>query len=189
MLKKHTASKIFLFLVTATAIFISASGLLTSKGQNIIFQLLFLPVTLFLIYSSLTALRQSSLEVVLSEKKSGLLLYSVIFFVLVIVGVNNVAQLGQKGTLPTNQEDHPLLISSPTPTAPAEKTLTTKTESAGAKINVRVAPSISAAVITKVFGNEHLTFLGEEGDWYRIKIEDDFGYIHKDYAIVSDNEK
>lgn len=186
MSKKHTASKIFLFLVTAIAIFISISGFLTSGGQNIVFQLLFLPVTLYLVYSSFVVIKHSNLEVVLSQKKGGLFFYLVVFFALAIIAVNNFAKLRQKETPTTSEEETKILTLSPTPTVVAEKILTVKTENPETKINIREDPSTASKVIGKVLGNEEFVFIGKEGDWYQIKFNNGFGYIHQDYAAVSE---
>lgn len=177
MPKKNPASKIFLFLVTAAAIFISVSGFLTSEGQNFVFQFLFLPVTLYLIYTSFSAIKSSSPEVVFSEKKGGAFFYLIIFFTLVIIAVGNVANFKQK-------ESPATFTPLPTPTAAAEKMLTIKTESAKTKINIREAPSTSSKVIGKALREEQFVFIKKEKDWYKIKFEDGFGYIFKDYVAV-----
>lgn len=180
MFEKHTTSKIFLFLVTAAAIFISISGFLTSGGGNIVFQLLFLPVALYLVYTSFTVIKYSNLEIVLPERKGGLFFYLVIFFILAIIAVSKVAKLGQREAPVTFT---PL----PTPIAAAEKLLTIKTESPKTKINIREAPSASSKVIGKVTRDEEFVFIKKEGDWYKIKFEDNFGYVFKDYASVPED--
>lgn len=187
MPKKHAASKIFLFLVTAAAIFISISGFLTSEGQNIVFQLLFLPVTLYLIYASFAVIKYSNLEVVLSEKKGGLFFYLVIFFALAIIAVSNVANFGQKEIQPVSEKETPIFTPLPSPIAAAEKMLTIKTPSAKTKINIRESPSTSSRVIGKVLRDEQFVFIQKEEDWYKIKFEDGFGYIYKDYVTVSED--
>lgn len=187
MPKKHPASKIFLFLVTAAAIFISISGFLTSGGQNIVFQLLFLPVTLLLVYTSYSLIKHSTLEVVLPEKKGGLFFYLVIFFALAIIAVSNVAKLRQKEVQPASEEKTAIFTPSPTPTPVAEKMLTIKTENPKTKVNIREAPSTSSKVIGKVLGNEQFVLIKKEKDWYKIKLEDGFGYIYKDYVTIPED--
>ncbi len=121
MSEKHLVSKIFLFLVTATAIFISISGFLTSGSQNIVFQLLFLPVTFYLVYVSFTAIKYSNLDVFLSGGKGGLFLYLIIFFALVAITVSNIAKFGQKEARLPSEEKTAVLTPLPTPTTTAEK--------------------------------------------------------------------
>lgn len=71
-------SKAFLFLCTVLAIFISVSGFLTSPS---LFQLIFLPVPLYLLAASVTVLRSSRAqpEVVLSSRRPGLVV-AIFFF-------------------------------------------------------------------------------------------------------------
>lgn len=184
MPKKHLASKIFLFLVTAAAIFISISGFLTSGGQNIIFQLLFLPVTLYLIYASFAVIKYLNLEVVLSERKGGIFFYLVIFFALAVIAVSNVTGFGQKEAQPASEEKTATFTPLPIPTTPAEKMLTIKTESAKTKINIRETPSTSSKVIGKTLQGEQFVLVQKEGDWYKVKFKDSFGYLYKDYVAI-----
>lgn len=189
MLEKHTASKIFLFVITAAAIFISISGFLTSGGQNIVFQLLFLPVTLYLIHASFVVIKYSNFDVVLSERKGGLFFYLVIFFALAIIAISNVTKFKQKEAQPVNEEKTVAFTPSPTPTAATETMLTTKTESAKTKINIREAPSTASKVIGKVLGGEQFVLIQKEEDWYKVKFEDGFGYIYKDYVVIPKESK
>ena len=71
-------SKAFLFLCTLLAVFISVSGFLTSPS---LVQFIFLPVPLYLIATSVGVLRSSRAqpEVVLSSRRSGLIL-AIFFF-------------------------------------------------------------------------------------------------------------
>jgi len=184
MLEKHTASKIFLFIITAAAIFISISGFLTSGGQNIVFQLLFLPVTLYLIHASFVAIKYSNFEVVLSERKGGLFFYLIIFFALAIIAVSQVTKSRQKEAPTASEEKTAAFTSSPTPTAATETRLTIKTESAKTKINIRETPSTASKKIGETLQGEQFVFIQKEGDWYKVKFEDGFGYIYKDYVVM-----
>jgi hypothetical protein len=184
MLKKNLTSKIFLFLVTATTIFITVSGFLTSAGENLIFQILFLPVTAYLIYASFQAIKHNNLELILSQKKSGLFFYLLLFFALILIAVNNVSQSKEKALPPVSQEETVLPSSSPTPTPQVEEKIIVKTENADDKINVRETPSTTAKVIGQVGRGEEFPLVKKEGDWYQIKFEDGFGYLYKKYATV-----
>ena len=184
MPKKDTASKIFLFLVTTTAVFISTSGFLTSGSQSVLFQLLFLPVTLYLLYTSFAAIKYTRLDVVLSGRKLGLLFYLIIFSVLAIMAVGNIAKLGQNKDRPASEEKTVIFTPSPTPSPIPEKILTVKTENPKTKINIREAPSIFSKVIGKVLDNEEFVFMGQEKDWYKIKFGQGFGYLHQDYVAA-----
>lgn len=185
MLKKHLTSKIFLFLVTATAIFISVSGFLTSGGENLLFQLLFLPVTAYLIYVSFQAIKHTHLEVILSQRKGGLFFYLLLFFALAIIAISHLTQTKEKELPLVNQEETTLPPPLPTPTPQAEKKVIIKTESGADEVNVREAPSTAAKIIGKVSQGEEFILIQKEGDWYQVKFEDGFGYLYKEYVVVS----
>ena len=185
MLKKHLTSKIFLFLVTATAIFISVSGFLTSGGENLLFQLLFLPVTAYLIYVSFQAIKHTHLEVILSQRKGGLFFYLLLFFALAIIAVSHLALSKEKALPPVSQEETTLPSPSPTPTPQAEKRVIIKTENPDEEVNVREEPSTASKIIGKVSQGEEFILVEKEGDWYQIKFEDGFGYLYKEYATVA----
>jgi len=185
MLKKHLTSKIFLFLVTATAIFISVSGFLTSGGENLIFQILFLPVTAYLIYASFQAIKNANLEVILSQKRGGLFFYLLLFFALAIIAVSHLALSKEKALPPVSQKETTLPSPLPTPTPQAERRVTIETENADDEVNVREVPSTAAKIIGKVSQGEEFILIQKEGDWYQIKFEDGFGYLYKEYVVVS----
>jgi uncharacterized protein YgiM (DUF1202 family) len=186
MLKKHLTSKIFLFLVTATAIFISVSGFLTSGGENLLFQLLFLPITAYLIYASFQAIKHTNLEVILSQKRGGLFFYLLLFFALAIIAVSHLAQSEEKE--PPLSEEKTMTLSpslTPTPTPQAEKRVIIKTENANEEVNVREAPSTASKIIGQVSRGEEFILIEKKGDWYQVKFEDGFGYLYKEYVTVS----
>jgi len=158
MLKKNLTSKIFLFLVTATAIFITVSGFLTSGGENLIFQILFLPVTAYLLYASFQAIKHTNLEVILSQKKGGLFFFFILFFALTIIAVSHLAQTKEK-----------VIIKTPNPET---------------KINVQETASTSSKIIGKVGQGEEFILIKKEGEWYQIKFENSFGYLYKEYVAV-----
>lgn len=184
MLKKNLTSKIFLFLVTATAIFITISGFLTSGGENLIFQILFLPVTAYLIYASFQAIKHTNLEVILSQKRGGLFFYLLLFFALAIIAVSNITQSKEKELPPVSQEETILPSPSPTLTPQAKEKVIIKTENADDEVNLREAPSTASKIIGKVGQGEEFILIQKEGDWYQIKFEDGFGYLYKEYATI-----
>ncbi len=187
MLKKHLASKLFLFLVTAAAIFMTVSGFLTSGGENLIFQILFLPVTAYLIYASFQAIKHTNLEVILSQKRGGLFFYLLLFFALAIIAVSHITQSKEKELPPVNQKETILPSASPTPTPQTQEKVIIKTPDPETKVNVREAPSTAAQIIGKVSQGEEFILIQKEGDWYQVKFEDGSGYLYKEYVTGLEN--
>lgn len=81
------ASKIFLFSISLIAILVNVSGFASGNPQALPFQLLFLPVTIYLIRSSYLLIRYDRIEVVLSDKKGVLLIYLVFFAALLLLSL------------------------------------------------------------------------------------------------------
>lgn len=49
--------------------------------------------------------------------------------------------------------------------------------------NVRESASSKAAVLGELRnGNDYVTMIGEEGNWYEVEYYDQIGYVHKDYV-------
>lgn len=184
MSTKNIISKLFLFLVTGAAILITISGFLTTAGENLLFQLLFLPVTAYLLYASFQTLKKGQLEVVLSQKKTGLFFFFLLFFVLSLIAINNLRHSGEKTPSSTSQEEMVLPPSSPQPTLKTERKVIITTENPNDKVNLREAPSTDAKVIARVGQDEKFILIQEEGDWYQVKLEDSFGYLFRKYAAI-----
>lgn len=51
----------------------------------------------------------------------------------------------------------------------------------GDVVNVRSAPSIDSQVVTTVAQGTNLVVCGEEGNWYKVSVQGNKGYISKDY--------
>lgn len=52
-------------------------------------------------------------------------------------------------------------------------------------VNVRVEPSVSSKVITKIENGYRVEVLEKKGNWYRVKtFIDDIGYIYGDRLII-----
>jgi N-acetylmuramoyl-L-alanine amidase len=54
-------------------------------------------------------------------------------------------------------------------------------------LNVRLSPSLNAAVLGKVQKNDRVNIYAEKYDWYEININNKTGWVHKDY-IKTDSE-
>lgn len=58
----------------------------------------------------------------------------------------------------------------------------------GSKLNVRDGASLGAEVLGKVTRNDRFPYLGQRGSWYQIDYANTTGYVHKDYAVLYEEE-
>jgi len=79
--------KIFLLYCLAISILLSVAGFLINKDQNVPFQILFLPVPLYLLFSLFSGWKQKYDE---KRHYENVLLYFVIFAVLVFISLINI---------------------------------------------------------------------------------------------------
>lgn len=57
---------------------------------------------------------------------------------------------------------------------------------ASGKLNVRAAPNSKASLITKLEKGTEVTIIGENGDWYKIQINNKAGYVSKKYIAIKE---
>lgn len=82
--------KLFLLYCLAISVFISVAGFLTGKEQNIPFQIIFLPVPLYLLFTLFSDRKNKS-----ESKKhiENLLLYVALFAALLFISLVNIFKL------------------------------------------------------------------------------------------------
>ena len=51
-----------------------------------------------------------------------------------------------------------------------------------ARVNFRKGPSMDYSVIKKLYKGYELTYLGQKGNWIKVKYKNDTGYVHKNYV-------
>lgn len=54
-------------------------------------------------------------------------------------------------------------------------------------VNFRVAPNVNSTKIDKLKKGQSVKFLGISGNWYKVKYNNQTGYIYKTYASISSN--
>jgi len=85
------ASTLLLYYCTLFALFLSVSGFLTAKtSEGLIFQALFLPITLYLLVSVFRNLKSRTLDVNLSGRTTAIVIFLIIFAILLAISVKNI---------------------------------------------------------------------------------------------------
>ena len=84
-------STLLLYYCTLVALFLSLSGFLTVKTtEGIVFQLLFLPITLYFVFSVFRNLKSHTLDVNLSGRTTAIVVFLIIFAILLAVSIKNI---------------------------------------------------------------------------------------------------
>ena len=85
------ASTLLLYWCTLVALFLSLSGFLTVKNtEGIVFQLLFLPITLYFLFSVFRNLKSRTLDVNLSGRTTSIVVFVIIFAILLGLAIRNI---------------------------------------------------------------------------------------------------
>lgn len=62
-----------------------------------------------------------------------------------------------------------------------------KVYDAAPNLRVRSGSSLSSSIIGYVVDNSTVAIVGTSGEWYKIKFNDGYGYVHSDYILVNDD--
>lgn len=65
----------------------------------------------------------------------------------------------------------------------AKSTVATVT---GDSVNLRATPSLDGAVATTMPKDEELDFIENQGEWVKVRVDNDIYYVHADYVTVSE---
>ena len=106
-------SNLLLYYCTVIALFMSVSGFLTSGGgDGLIFQFLFLPITLYFVFGVIRNLKSHTVDVNLNGRTTAMVVFSVIFLILLALAVKNIVQLKspQPTQIPEKSEENTLII-------------------------------------------------------------------------------
>lgn len=60
-----------------------------------------------------------------------------------------------------------------------------KVYNAAPNLRVRSGSSLNSSILGYVVDNTTVSIVGSEGEWYRIKFNDAYGYVHSDYVLVN----
>lgn len=185
--------KILLFYCTLLALFMNISGLAAAKQtQDYLLQAVFLPITLFLIFSSfktLTAQKKEKNQGVVPAGKpiTAIVLFSFLLF-LAFVARQTVSQpqefispLPSSGNIPSI---------TPTPTAAIPQKVTITTENPKIPVNVREEPASSSAILAKIKSGAVFPCLDSKEGWYQIKLKSGrLGWVYNEFAKPEEENK
>jgi len=184
-MKKEIAARTFLLLCTIMATIASISGVLNIKTtQDLIFQVLFLPVSLFFIFETIQVffLNKKPLAESLFSGRKPILIFSLSLLIIVVA----IKSLNLTRPKETKLETTPIPVLSSTPTPQPTKDnlpkITIKTKNPQTIVNLREAPSTNSEIIGGLKSGQVYSLIEEKGDWYNIKIDENTkGWVYKDY--------
>lgn len=194
------AKQILFFYCFTAALFITTSGIATSKSlQQLSLQLIFLPVTLYFIVTLIKKLLHKNHTQ--EAPKAGFrikttLFVFCVFLVLLLISVMQVTShqtpIGQKvvikkPTAPTTPVSH----LSPSPQEKEQEYILIKTDEDNTKVNIREEATVSAKILEKTTNNQKYPLIKIEKKWYKILLNDGKeGYVNSEFAAtVSENSE
>ena len=174
---------LFYYSVVASLL-ITVSLVLTSNSIiPVIFAILFLPVAAYFITEFFKQMRTSS-EPISGLNKGSLIISSILFLVLLSLGLRNIY---------INKQDKNLVAFEPIPTAtplvfkkstPTPTLTLTISITDGAKtINIRSKPTIYSEIISEAKNGDTFSYTKKAGEWYEVILPDGkIGYISFKYV-------
>jgi len=170
-------NKIFTYICTLLAVFITISGLLSLKSlAELPFQLIFLPITIYLIIASFNHSADHS------SSKTPIVIFGLIFILIFGYKLSQIMTASSQPSSISNFSPSPTPTPTPTPTQQKINTVTTTAESDDAIINIRETPSTTAKILSKTKPNITYTKIDSQDDWVKINIDDNStGWINTKY--------
>jgi len=167
------------------------SGLAAAKQpQDYLLQVIFLPVTLFLISSSIKTLTTKKKEKISDIIPVGKPVVTVVLFLLLLLLVFVARQtVSQPPEIisPLSSWNTPSIT--PTPTAAVPQKVTIITENPQIPVNVREKPASSSAILAKIKSGAIFPCLDSKEGWYQIKLKSDrLGWVYGEF-VKPDEEK
>lgn len=187
--KKSLAGQLLLYFCTILAVFITVSGIvIATTMQGFLLQLLFLPITLFLVKSSFDQIirkKSSAPNITLKRSKSFFATSAIIFFLLMFIGIRSVARSmeNQENELTTISldEDNKTIIIDTSKDGENKKILIIKADNPKAIVNIREAANDTSPIIYQARVGQEFEFLSTNDDWYEIKVDEEtIGWIKTD---------
>lgn len=186
--KKSLAGQLLLYFCTLLAVFITISGIVIAKTmEGFLLQLLFFPITLFLVKSSFDQIfrkKPTAPNITMKRSKSFFLTSTIVFFLLMFIGIRSVARsqsIDEENitTIEVEKADNSTVVE--TIKNNESHILVIKADNPRAIINIRETPSEISPIINQARVGQEFEFLSTKDDWYEIKIDDEkTGWIKAD---------
>jgi uncharacterized protein YgiM (DUF1202 family) len=189
-MKKEIAARIFLLACTLLSLLASVSGVLSIKKiEDLIFQLLFLPVTLFFVFETISVffVNKKPLSESLFQGKKGLFTFALI--ALIIASIFKIISFNKPKEIKEEPSPSPLVIhkeAQATPEPTKGPSITIKTNNPETIVNLRKEPTTTSEIIGNLKSGEEYLLISQKGDWFQIKIDDSLsGWVFKDYVKLN----
>jgi hypothetical protein len=198
--------KYLLYYCTLFALFVTASGLVTTRTTEwLISQAIFLPVTAFLVISTISEFRgikklgRDSSGVLISHKNKKLIVVFLLFLVLVSIAIvnlkfNGVSDPYSSNNIVTEAELNEFEATSSSESSPSaqeqNKRVKIKIEDGSSEVNIREKATIFSPVIATALDGDEYVLLTEDVEFYEIELEGGkSGWIYKNYVVESEVEE
>ncbi len=151
------------------ALFITVSGILSSQNSSqLLFQLLFLPVTLYFCYSVLVQIIDKKTSLLPSPKinRRAIIITSVFFIFLFVMSFLAVVKKPIN-----NKKTAPKIVLTPSPKSEKFSYVILKEEFKTDKINIRQIPSTSGKIVSTMESKRQYQIVAKQDSWYQILID------------------
>lgn len=190
-MKKEIAARIFLLICALLSTLASLSGVLSiKKTEDLVFQLAFLPITLFFIFETISVFftdKKPLFETLFSGKKN---LFIFALIILLAASTLKILSFGRSHEVKEEIKPTPILVhketSSPTPKPTSSPYVTIKTNNPETLVNLRKEPTTASDIIGNLKNGEKYSLIDQKGDWYQIKIDETLsGWVFRDYIRLN----
>lgn len=184
------STKIFLYFCTLAALFVSVSGFLTARGiEAYIFQLVFLPVTLFLLISTIKSLVNKNYSIGINISVNKAVVFTVLFIILSGISIKSI--LNKQKQTPETPNETIVLAPSASPEINVPKNyLTIKSPSPNLLVNIRASNSTSSEILEEAEDGKKYEYINSENNWYEIVLEDGkSGWVFSTYASLEEGQE
>ena len=182
-----------MYLCTVLALFISISGIIMVQSlEGTIIQIMFLPITIYFVISSIKQLfykGHSSPNITLKSSKSFFITAVLVFFLLMFLGVRSIAESDKKTeenttTIALDSADDAIIIKT-SDDSQIEKIIVIKADNPKSVISIRKTPNELSPINYQAKVGEEFEYLTNEGEWYEIKIsETETGWLKEEFIEV-----
>lgn len=197
--------KILFVYCTAASIFITVNGLLTASSvESIVFTALFIPVTLYFVFSTIKIVRNSILAPNRTQStkkdpqpkinKTELTIAAILLLGLTTIGILSISSnkvnpqtaklLDNTEFIIEQEKAEPLTFEGKE--VVEIKTVTIAIEDGSPFVNVREKPTVYSEKVGQVEDGDSYELIEEEAGWYKIKFDEVEGFISIKYAEIKE---
>lgn len=198
---KTFAARFILFYSTILAIFIVVSGILTLKSiEQALFQLAFLPVALYLLFTMgkeikrMIKKQEPSSHVSLSGRKTEFIAGIIIFIALLIIGVKNLSSTSSAQNTRTETKENTVKSAESDPIVfekkeESGKNLVVKITDGSPSVNLRSGPGTFHDILGEAEDGQEFTYFDEDQGWYKIDFDGQEAWIYENYVSIEEENE